>query len=70
MPDYNQKLYNFIYNRICNLKHMPAMFNAAMFKKMAEEHYGYEEVDAEEWEFAYTWATANVFGDGCEAEVY
>jgi len=67
----HRRLYNFIFNRLKDYggNNMNKEFcNAPMFKTMAEKHYGFPEYDMKEWEMALLWATANIFGDGCECE--
>ncbi len=73
--DYNQKIYNFIYQQIKDTKYLPSLSKdkssytyPSMFKEMAEDHYAFPVFDIEEWNFAFDWCTANVYGDGCECE--
>ena len=69
--DYNKVLYDFIYSQIKNLKYAYQVdFNATNFKSMAENHYGFGNYPLTEWQLAFEWAIADVFGGGCEVETY
>ena len=67
--DYNQRLYNFIFEQVQGLKYMYNNFNAATFKLMAEKNYHFPVYTMDEWECAFAWAMADVFGGGCEPEI-
>lgn len=68
----NVIIYKFIFNQIIRSNHLPSTFNniktVNILKEIAEKHYGLSEYNIEEWEFAFEWALANVFGDGVECE--
>jgi len=68
--DYDKKLYDFIRGQIEHLKYAYNRdCDAQVFKTMAEEHYGFDrKILLQEWELAFEWAIADVFGGGCEVE--
>ena len=69
-PDYNQKIYDFIKSQTSGLQYVYSRdCNASFFKSMAESYYGFNpSLPIGEWEQAFTWAMADVFGGGCEVE--
>lgn len=67
--DYNESIYNFIYNQLKNCKYIYHDINAITLKSLAEKHYGFKTSPLNEWELAFEWATANIFGGGCEVEI-
>jgi hypothetical protein len=67
--DYNKKLYDFIFNQIKDTKYLYAKdVNALTLKDLAEKHYGFGKFTDADWQLAFEWATADVFGGGCEGE--
>lgn len=73
---FNQRIYDFIFHQIKDTKYLPSMGKdktrysyPSIFKKTAEEHYAFPIFPIEDWDFAFTWCIANVYGDGCEPEM-
>ncbi len=67
--DYNKQIYNFIVIQLKDIKYLYTRdFNVSMFKKLAEEHYDFAIFPINEWQLAFEWAVADVFGGGCDVE--
>jgi len=70
MHDYNQKYYNFIYDQIKGLKRPLSTF-IELHKQLIDvsTHYNIHPINIIEFEHAFEWAIADVFGGGCEVEL-
>ena len=64
--DYNQRYYNFIVDQIKDIRYCPYDLLNVMIE--TSKHYSIHPININDFELAFEWAVADVFGGGCEIE--